>query len=467
MSTGNPNRGLPGPLDVIPSDRLTSSNSLSDMEVVHEHGSYRILLPKGYWLEAEPGGSGQEVRVRDGATVYYVAAGFHPTSLEVRRIVKEVCEITDLGMDQRSLQLGLLNAFLQIKAGDGLLPTPISEIAASPSMHAELTGPRFVRGTATVTMGASKSFKTIDHVRQGLAQALGRPIGTARAGTREPFLHLLYEDPVHKISNIGAAILRGLNENLALPNNYYMKHMRGVPLADALLSLRKAHLAHGYVAVAVDTLGQARGESGDVHTNTNRYFAALSRWSDEIAFSTSDHIPRKAEESSQGSYHTLSTGRTEAIARRVLSQKIVGRGPGFIIVQYMVNLDNYGAAGRTWWERVSFTTKDFVNVDGSRTTVYDKISFEEATDFAAKAKLKQEDRALLFVLEVNEASTTEIAEHLGTSASNAGNVVSRLSEDGYLNKGHGNKKIPHALTREGQARARQLRSIQQSRGGSP
>ncbi len=146
-------------------------------------------------------------------------------------------------MDQRSLQLGLLNAFLQIKAGDGLLPTPISEIAASPSMHAELTGPRFVRGTATVTMGASKSFKTIDHVRQGLAQALGRPIGTARAGTREPFLHLLYEDPVHKISNIGAAILRGLNENLALPNNYYMKHMRGVPLADALLSLRslKAH----------------------------------------------------------------------------------------------------------------------------------------------------------------------------------------------------------------------------------
>ncbi len=163
----------------------------------------------------------------------------------------------------------------------------------------------------------------------------------------------------------------------------------------------------------------------------------------------------------------MSTGRTEAIARRVLSQKIVGRGPGFIIVQYMVNLDNYGAAGRTWWERVSFTTKDFVNVDGSRTTVYDKISFEEAADFAAKAKLKQEDRALLFVLEVNEASTTEIAEHLGTSASNAGNVVSRLSEDGYLNKGHGNKKIPHALTREGQARARQLRSIQQSRGGSP
>ena len=101
---------------------------------------------------------------------------------------------------------------------------------------------------------------------------------------------------------------------------------------------------------------------------------------------------------------------------------------------------------------MSFTTKDFVNVDGSRTTVYDKISFEEAADFAAKAKLKQEDRALLFVLEVNEASTTEIAEHLGTSASNAGNVVSRLSEDGYLNKGHGNKKIPHTLTREGQAR---------------
>ena len=318
MSTGNPNRGLPGPLDVIPSDRLTSSNSLSDMEVVHEHGSYRILLPKGYWLEAEPGGSGQEVRVRDGATVYYVAAGVPPDFVGSAEDRQKVCEIIDLGMDQRSLQLGLLNAFLQIKAGDGLLPTPISEIAASPSMHAELTGPRFVRGTATVTMGASKSFKTIDHVRQGLAQALGRPIGTARAGTREPFLHLLYEDPVHKISNIGAAILRGLNENLALPNNYYMKHMRGVPLADALLSLRKAHLAHG-TSLWRSTPSANEGESGDVHTNTNRYFAALSRWSDEIAFSTSDHIPRKAEESSQGSYHTLSTGRTEAIARRVLS----------------------------------------------------------------------------------------------------------------------------------------------------
>ena len=198
----------------------------------------------------------------------------------------------------------------------------------------------------------------MDHVRHGLAQTLGIPIGIARAGTKESFLHLLYEDSEHRIQNIAEAILRGIDRDLTLPENYYTVRMEGIPAADLIGDILKWCESLSIAAVATDTLGQARGDNGDVHRTTNKYFAALQRLPSEIAVSTSDHIPRADEDKKQHKYHTLSTGRTEAIARRVLSQRVVDRGHGFIDVRYLVNLDNYGPGGEEWYERVQLLNED-------------------------------------------------------------------------------------------------------------
>lgn len=117
----------------------------------------------------------------------------------------------------------------------------------------------------------------------------------------------------------------------------------------------------------------------------------------------SDHIPRADSEKKQERYQTLSTGRTEAIARSVLSQRVVKQGSGFVVVRYLVNLHNYGASGATWYERVTFTTRTIDNEDGSRSSLYDTISFEVLGDLDQQAPLTQAQRSLLFLLDTGTA----------------------------------------------------------------
>ena len=274
------------PLLGATSDRMSEKPRL---DVVIGKERSRIWLPRDLWAEVEPGNGGLDVTVRNGDRLYVVSKGVRPTSRDVNGLVAELVQVVGLAVDDRLLRIELLNALSQVSSGHDSPPTPISEIPDMVGLSAELTGQKFLRGEPTVTMGPPKSFKTIDHVRHGLAQTLGRSVGYARAGMKMPFLHLLYEDPEPKIRNIAEAIARGLGEEL--PTNYYIRHMHGSPLVGALPRLQTWCGDFDIGCIAVDTLGQARGEDGDVHSNTNRYFAALSRSPADIAVSTSDHIP--------------------------------------------------------------------------------------------------------------------------------------------------------------------------------
>lgn len=131
----------------------------------------------------------------------------------------------------------------------------------------------------------------------------------------------------------------------------------------------------------------------------------------------------------------------------------VERGPGFIDVRHLVNLDNYGPGGEEWHERVSFSMKTIERADGSSATVFDTISFEVLSDYKDGHPPTQKHRTLRFLLTNGNATTAEIADHLDTSQSRANNMLKGLHEEGFIVKGNGNRGIPHSLTDEGSKEA--------------